>query len=223
MSFLQPRYIQQQQPSSADQDSLTPFTHPVGDYYTNPLGTDTDDGSGDKNDELFIHQQQPQASVITTLWVSVCISILLLVTFYIIILRATRRNRQKRIQQQQSEGENFASKMPVHGIISISIIDQRTHNSSWTNAKKDIEMGQLHTVVTENKINENHHNDDKDGDIGVVGISKNIDATIDNHDQSIPNTEMDTITSVSTSDTSRTITVPIDTPPSSSLSPFSMS
>ena len=105
-TFLQRRrYLEQTAEPPSDQESSSsltpPFTHSVQDYYTDPYDTTSDDDNDDNDGSEISILEQPESSngsisIVTIIWISVCIAIVVLVSLCIILGTSQRKQRRKR-------------------------------------------------------------------------------------------------------------------------------
>ena len=210
------RYVQQQQPTGDQDSSLTPFTHSVRDYYTDPNdtnnGDDDDDTTGGSSHEISIKNlpHQEQLSIVTIIWITACVSVVLLLSLCI-LLGTTKRHR-RRIHQQQQQHQELDESIPMDTITTIHTsktksplsrisfsMDKGVHfnSSSNINSNNDVEEGKSNSRVP---IPE----DDNDGavDIGDIRNTANRRSTThhqrhQNHNNNLEN-ETDTTTSSDT-------------------------
>jgi Transmembrane protein 51 len=208
------RYIQQEQDpqgeANGDQDSssLTPFTHSVQDYYTDPYDTtnDDDDTNDDASNKISILNQQPQEpmSIVSIIWITACISIVLLL-LSCILLGTSKRNKRKMQQLHQAEESIHMdvittmnktcttpkSKLPSCSSIStVTTTDEKIHfNNDDSN---DIEKGPSYSCVA-------NIDDDNEVVAGIRNTGKRRTATSTNRHNNNRTDEMQCETDTTTS------------------------
>jgi hypothetical protein len=161
---LRSRYIQEQDSEAPTSESLTPFTHANQDYYTNPYDTSNDDDSNNNNsdedinnntvDVISIQKQTTHVplSIVTIIWITGCISIVLLVSVCILLGTSKRHHRRmKQHEQEQQQEQIEASILDINVTTNmmtcrnhITKSSSSLHISSTTNS---IENGQSNTNI----------------------------------------------------------------------------